>query len=182
MPTRRADDPRSIPWSSSRRIQDSAPIGLTNLTSETIRVVDPTHPLYDLTLPLVGVTTTARLGRACVVWLQPRVTRVIPWAATSLAAVTPSPSPCRLAVTSVQRLLTVVASLPAREPEDAHAARCECPAPPTAAAAVRPAAHCVTAPPRSALDQTRAGVGELVSRGATADPADVAAGAAGGHH
>src|SRR4051812_19970569 len=113
---RTEDDRASTRLSSSRRIQDSAPIGLLDLTGETIRVVDPTHPLYDLSLPLVGVTATSRLGQVCVVWLQPGVTRVIPQAATSLATVVSSPSPCRLSVTSIQRLLAVVGSLPDREP------------------------------------------------------------------
>jgi len=138
--------PASTRSSSARRIQDTAPLGLTDLTGETIRIVDPTHPLYDLRLPLLGVTTTPRLGRTCVVLLQPGVTRAIRLAATSLTAVVPSPVPCRLSVPAVQRLLAVVASLPDREPEDAHAARCECPAPDTAAAALRPA-HALPPPP-----------------------------------
>jgi len=89
---------------------------------DTVEVVDPTHPLYGRTLPLVGVTTKQVLGLAAIVWIRPGVERMVPLSATSIAdAPAPPPSPCRLSVASVERLLAVVASLPDTGSEEEHA-------------------------------------------------------------
>jgi hypothetical protein len=88
---------------------------------ETIEVTDPTHPLYGLTLPCLGVTVKPRLGRVCVVWLHPGVERLIPVAATSLVPERPAVSRCRLSLPAATRLLAVRASLV----PDCHAARQE---------------------------------------------------------
>ncbi len=87
---------------------------------DTVEIVDPTHPLHGKTLPLVGITTRQRLGRVAVVWLYPGVERCVPLSATNLSE-TPSapPSPSRLSVASLERLLAVVASLPQTDLEDA---------------------------------------------------------------
>ena len=74
---------------------------------ETIEVTDPTHPLYGLTLPCLGITVKQRLGRVCVVWLHPGVERLIPVAATSLAPVQPAAPRCRLSLPAATRLLAV---------------------------------------------------------------------------
>lgn len=87
---------------------------------DTIKIVDPTHPLYAKTLPLVGVTTKQVLGRVAIVWIHPGVERMVPLCATSLADAPPPPSPCRLSVASVERLLAVVASFPKTGPEEDH--------------------------------------------------------------
>ncbi|MBA3617595.1 MAG: hypothetical protein H0W52_16000 [Rubrobacteraceae bacterium] len=87
---------------------------------EEVEIVDPTHPLHGKTLPLVGITTRQRLGRVAVVWLYPGVERCVPLSATDLAEIPPaSPSPSRLSVASLERLLAVVASLPQTDAEDA---------------------------------------------------------------
>ncbi|MDP9476772.1 MAG: hypothetical protein M3R38_13985 [Actinomycetota bacterium] len=87
---------------------------------DEVEIVDPTHPLYGRTLPLVGVTTRQRLGRVAVVWIHPGVERCVPLSATDLAETPPaSPSPSRLSVASLKRLLAVVASLPQADVEDA---------------------------------------------------------------
>ena len=86
-----------------------------------VEIVDPTHPLYGRTLPLVGVTTKQVLGRVAIVWIHPGVERMVPLSATGLAdAPAPPPSPCRLSVASVERLLAMVASFPEIGPEEAH--------------------------------------------------------------
>ena len=88
---------------------------------DTVEIVDPTHALYGKTLPLVGVTTRKNLGRVAYVRIHPGVERKIPLSATSLAdTLTPPPSPCRLSVTSVERLLAVVASFPNTGLEEEH--------------------------------------------------------------
>jgi hypothetical protein len=88
---------------------------------DTVEIVDPTHPLYGKTLPLVGITTTKRiLGPAAIVWIDPGVEKAVALSATSLADSPAPPSPCRLSVDSVERLLAVVASLPDTGPEEEH--------------------------------------------------------------
>lgn len=88
---------------------------------DTVEVIDPTHALYGKILPLVGVTTRKNLGRVAIVRIHPGVERKIPLSATSLAdTLTPPPSPCRLSVVSVERLLAVVASLPDTGLEEEH--------------------------------------------------------------
>jgi hypothetical protein len=102
------------------RSHQNTPLPLTALSTETVTVTDPTHPLYGLTLPLHGITTKQRLGRVCVIWLYPGVERVIPLGATSLAESPSPPSPCRLSIAGVEALLTVIASLADHCQEDAH--------------------------------------------------------------
>lgn len=86
-----------------------------------VEIVDPTHALYGKTLPLVGVTTRKNLGRVAIVRIHPGVERMIPLSATNFAD-TPTlpPSPCRLSVASVERLLAVLASLPNTGSEEEH--------------------------------------------------------------
>lgn len=93
-----------------------------DLTVDTVEIVDPTHPLYGKTLPLVAITTTRRiLGRAAIVWIDPGVEKAVPLRATNLAdSPAPLPSPCRLSVASAERLLAVVASLPETGSEEEH--------------------------------------------------------------
>jgi hypothetical protein len=87
---------------------------------DTVEIVDPTHPLYGRTLPLVGITIKQRLGQTAVVWLHPGVERFVPLSATDLSERPPAlPWPSRLSVDSLERLLAVVASLPHTDLEDA---------------------------------------------------------------
>src|SRR5215468_6262337 len=103
-----------------KQVHQNTPLQLTALPTDTVEVTDPTHPLYGLTFPLIGVTTKQRLGRACVVWLYPGVERVIPVAATSLAAPLPGPlASCRLSVAGLAALLAVVSQADSRQ-EEAH--------------------------------------------------------------
>ena len=65
--------------------QQNTPLGLTALPTDTVEVTDPTHPLYGLSFPLIGITVKQRLGRVCLVWLHPGIERAIPVRATNLA-------------------------------------------------------------------------------------------------
>jgi hypothetical protein len=88
---------------------------------DTVEIVDPTHPLYGKTLTLVGLTTRKNLGRVAIAWIHPGVERRIPLSATNFADTpTPPPSPRRLSVASVERLLAVVASFPDTGSEEEH--------------------------------------------------------------
>ncbi len=101
--------------------QETAPLGHVASSTETVDVIDPTHPLYGLTLPLLRIVNSRRLGRTGIVQIAPGVERMIPLAATNLASVVAPPCPCRLSVPAIQALLSVVASLADSAPEDVHA-------------------------------------------------------------
>jgi hypothetical protein len=87
--------------------QVTTPIGHRFSLDETITVLDPRHPLYGRTLPLVALTHHAQLGRCCVVWLRPYVERLIPVQATSLAFDPTDLSPSPLSLAAVEQLLRV---------------------------------------------------------------------------
>jgi hypothetical protein len=89
--------------------------------AESVKVIDPTHPFYGLTLPLLEISVKEPLGPVCVVRLRPNVKRLIPLTATHLGGVFPPASPCRLALAAASALLAVVASLSPFGQEDAHA-------------------------------------------------------------
>jgi len=93
---RRPSPPGCVPT------QNDTPVGMTIPPTEQASVTDPTHPLYGLTLPCLGVMTKQLLGRACVVWLAPGVTRLIPVAATDRGApaecATTSPSSAMMGI------------------------------------------------------------------------------------
>src|SRR5262249_41807517 len=107
--------------SASYPYSDNAPLEQSALLAEAVEILDPTHPLFGLTLPLLEVSVHASLGRVCVVQLRPNRTRLIPLAATNLGGIFPPASPCRLSVPSASALLRVVASFPPSCQEDAHA-------------------------------------------------------------
>src|SRR5262245_33468254 len=114
-----------------RPSQHSAPVSPSAPQLDTVGVTDPTHPLYGLTFPLIGVTIKQRLGRVCRVWLSPGIERDIPVAATSLAGIAAVPPAGRLCVAGVQALVAVVASVVAPRQEAADAPAAAGPAPAT---------------------------------------------------
>jgi hypothetical protein len=100
--------------------QQNTPLGLTALPTDTVEVTDPTHPLYGLSFPLIGITVKQRLGRVCLVWLHPGIERAIPVSATNLAGEDRILSSCRLSIAGLQTLLHVLSSLVSPSQEDAH--------------------------------------------------------------
>jgi hypothetical protein len=170
----------------------------------TVEVTEPTHPLYGLTLPLLEVGPKPRLGRACVVWLEPGVERLLPVAATNLGGGVAPPGRCRLSVAAARALVAAVASLrdgPVGHPEDADGpappaqppgdtipatadgapAAARQPAAPAAAGAVRPAgARAAVAAARHPAGAPAGRLGPLARGDAGADPADRAPGSRGG--
>jgi hypothetical protein len=170
-------------WSARRArakpTHHNTPNVLTFLPRGTIDIVDPTHPLYGLRLPLLGVTTKQYVGKACVVWIQPGIERIIPFAATNLADSLPPPPSCLLSPQALQRLLRVVASIAELRPEDAderesHAATLAA-APGQSATAAATRAH------PAAAAEARAGVADALGRRAGADQEDVVEGDGGRH-
>src|SRR5215471_19252074 len=100
--------------------QQNTPLGLTALPTGTVEVTDPTHPLYGLSFPLIGITVKQRLGRVCLVWLHPGIERAIPVRATNLVGELHVPVTCRLSVAGLQALLHVLSPLVCPNQEDAH--------------------------------------------------------------
>jgi hypothetical protein len=100
--------------------QQNTPLGLTALPTDTVEVTDPTHPLYGLSFPLIGITVKQRLGRVCLVWLHPGIERAIPVNATNLASEPYVSAACRLSVAGLQALLHVLSPLVCSNQEEAH--------------------------------------------------------------
>jgi hypothetical protein len=65
--------------------QQTTPIDVTVSSEETVTIIDPRHPLSGLTFPLVEITNKPYLGLCCVIWIQERVERSVPLAATDRA-------------------------------------------------------------------------------------------------
>jgi hypothetical protein len=95
--------------------QVTTPIGHRSSADQTITVLDPRHPMYERTFPLVAITHHSQLGQCCVVWLQPHVERFIPVQATNLAFDPNAISPSPLSIAAVEHLLRVFQDI-----QDAH--------------------------------------------------------------
>src|SRR5262252_3087487 len=143
--------------------------------TDTVEVTDPTHPLYGLTFPLLGITTKPRLGRVCVVGLYPGVERVIPLAATSLGGPPAAPSACRLSVEGLQALFAVVATWDSRPQEEPHVdlpCSSASPQPPVGLSMVRGASVPAPRASRSLPYCASTTLGNSVRHGADTDTSD----------
>ncbi len=152
--------------------QQNTPLGLTALPTTTVEVTDPTHPLYGLSFPLIGVTVKQRLGRVCLVWLHPGIERAIPVRATNLAGEPHVPVTCRLSVAGLQALLHVLSPVVSPNQEDAHepaASTQLSPATPssTALAVSRSRTDAVSSPDPSGIFVSPADLGDLAPGHAT---------------
>jgi hypothetical protein len=74
-------------------------------SEETVTVIDPRHPLYGRTLPLITITNKAYLGRCCIVWVYGGHNQCVPLAATDRAPEPPTIFPVPLNLTAVQQLI-----------------------------------------------------------------------------
>src|SRR5260221_11713601 len=77
-------------------IHQTTPLDLTFLPTDVVTVIDPAHPLYGQTLPLIGVTNKQYIGRACAVWIQPGIERPLPCWPASSGDFTAPPGPGRV--------------------------------------------------------------------------------------
>jgi hypothetical protein len=71
-----------------------------------VKVIDPRHPLYGRTLPLIHITNKQHRGRCCIVWLYTGYDQGIPLAATDRAPEPPTIFPVPLCLTVMQQLVT----------------------------------------------------------------------------
>jgi hypothetical protein len=81
-------------------------------------VIDPRHPLYDQTFPLLHLTNARNLIRCCVVQLPPDVERLIPITATNLASASPLVFSSPIDLSSLQRLITTFRRIQAIRAEE----------------------------------------------------------------
>ena len=83
-------------------------------------MVDPRHPLYDQTFPLLYLTHARQMVRCAVVQLAPDVTRLIPIAATDHAAVPPVVFSAPVDLSSLQGLIATFQGIQATIQEEVH--------------------------------------------------------------
>jgi len=155
--------------------QQNTPLKCIASPTDTVKVTDPTHPLYGLTFPLMGITTKPRLGRVCVVWLHPGIERIIPFAATSLSETPAPPSRCCLCIEGLQVLFAVVAAWDARPPQEADVdSPCsrDTPQPTTRPPAARVGVCPSPRAPGSAVDCPAATLGNAVGHDSGAGASD----------
>ena len=98
-----------VAWANPNQL--NTPISHRFSTAQTVTVTDPRHPLCGRTLPLVGITNKAYLGRCCVVWIHEDVERYVPVSATNLEFDPNHIHPTPLSVASVKALLQVFESI-----------------------------------------------------------------------
>jgi hypothetical protein len=79
----------------------------TLAANETVTVVDPRHPLYGLTFPLLHLKNKQELIPSCLVRLAEGVERLIPVNVTNLAATPPIVYPLPLDLSSLHNLTQV---------------------------------------------------------------------------
>jgi hypothetical protein len=73
--------------------------------TETVTIVDPRHPLYGRTFPLINIANRSRIGQACVIQLQDDLERTVPLAVTDRASESVDIFPLSLNLSSVRQLL-----------------------------------------------------------------------------
>ena len=64
------------------RDYETTPIQTMFSANETVTIIDPRHPLYDRTFPLLDIANRAHIGRACVIQLRDGLERIVPLAVT----------------------------------------------------------------------------------------------------
>jgi hypothetical protein len=91
----------------AKRNQQTAPLSLTLSPEETVTVIDPRHPLFGYTLPLLGIINKQYQGQCCLIWVYEGVEQLVPVAATDRVSETPEIFPLPVDVPSVQHLVAL---------------------------------------------------------------------------
>lgn len=87
--------------------QENACLGTTVSTEEHVNIIDPRHPLFGRTLPLVHITNKQNQGRCCVVLLQEGIERIVPLQATDRSSEPIKEFPLPIDLSSVKQLSKV---------------------------------------------------------------------------
>jgi len=94
--------------------QVNTPIGKGFAAPKEVTIVDPRHPLYDQTFPLLHIKNQRQLIPSCLVRLPEGVERLVPVAATNLAISPLDVHPSPLDVSSLQKLVHAFACIQAQ--------------------------------------------------------------------
>jgi len=84
-----------------------------------VTVVDPRHPLYDQSFPLLHLTRQHKLIPCCRVQVAANVTRLIPISVTNLAAARPEIFPLPVDLASLHNLINVFTAIQAQVDQEA---------------------------------------------------------------
>ena len=96
----------------SKSSLNNTTISKTGSAEETVRVVDPRHPLFGQTFRLIAITTWRQTETRCVIWLQDDgVERHIPLSVTDRSPDPPVIFPSTLNMASLGRLVECFHSL-----------------------------------------------------------------------
>ena len=87
------------------RDYETTPIQTIVSANETVTIIDPRHPLYDRTFPLLDIANRAHIGRACVIQLRDGLERIVPLAVTDRAPESVTIFPLSLNLSSVRQLV-----------------------------------------------------------------------------
>lgn len=87
------------------RDYETTPIQTTFSATETVTIVDPRHPLYGRTFPLIDIANRSHIGQACVIQLRDDLERTVPLAVTDRASESVAIFPLSLNLSSVRQLL-----------------------------------------------------------------------------
>jgi hypothetical protein len=109
---------------SLNRSFDTTPLGGTNPPEETVTIVDPQHPFFGQTFPLIAITDTQTTGRSCVIRLQEGIERSVPLDATDRGLAPLSAFPIPLNPSSLQQLLATFERIVGQQAEEMQDARC----------------------------------------------------------
>jgi hypothetical protein len=93
--------------------QENTPIESSSAAVETVTIVDPRHPLYSQTFPLLHIKNKQKLIPSCLVRLPEGVERLVPIEMTNLAPGLPDMYPLPLDVSSLQNLAKAFALIQA---------------------------------------------------------------------
>jgi len=87
--------------------QENTYLGSTVSAVESVTIIDPRHPLFGRTLPLVHITNKQYQGRCCVVLLQEGIERIVPLKATDHSSEPIQEFPLPIDLSSVKQLYEV---------------------------------------------------------------------------
>jgi hypothetical protein len=105
----------------ANRSFENTPLGGTHSPEEVITIVDPQHPLFGQTFPLIAIIDNQSEGRSCVICLREGIERSVPIEATDRGLEPAATFPVPFNTSSLLQLLTTferIVCQPAGEVED----------------------------------------------------------------
>jgi len=88
-----------------RRQQDASIDEGAHTMADTVTVVDPCHPFFDSTFPLLNIVNRPDVGCCCLVKLKDETTRLVPLSMTNLSPEKETPYPIPLSTISLEELI-----------------------------------------------------------------------------